>query len=64
MYTVTLRVRQSPQRGEPPHGAGLTCNLFSEKMRDPEIKIDPATLLLIVSVLLLVPLLIAGFFFQ
>jgi hypothetical protein len=33
-------------------------------MRDPEIKIDPGTLLLIVSVLLLVPLLIAGFFFQ
>ncbi len=33
-------------------------------MRDPEIKIDPGTLLLIVSVLILLPLLFAGFFFQ
>jgi preprotein translocase subunit Sec61beta len=36
-------------------------------MRDPQknqIKIDPATLVLIVSVLILLPLLITGFFFQ
>jgi preprotein translocase subunit Sec61beta len=33
-------------------------------MRDPQIKIDPGTLVLIVSVLLLLPLLLAGFFFQ
>gem|GEM_PF-4280179 len=33
-------------------------------MRDPQIKIDPGTLVLIASVLLLLPLLLAGFFFQ
>ncbi|AVH70589.1 hypothetical protein NLP_1843 [Nostoc sp. 'Lobaria pulmonaria (5183) cyanobiont'] len=36
-------------------------------MRDPEknhIKIDPATLVLIVSVLILLPLLVVGFFSQ
>lgn len=33
-------------------------------MREPQIKIDPGTLVLIVSVLLLLPLLLAGFVFQ
>jgi len=36
-------------------------------MRDPEknvIKIDPATLVLIVSILILLPLLVAGFLSQ
>jgi preprotein translocase subunit Sec61beta len=36
-------------------------------MRDPQknhIKIDPATLVLIVSVLILLPLVLTGFFFQ
>jgi len=33
-------------------------------MRDPETKIDPGTLLLIVSILLLLPLLVAGFISQ
>lgn len=36
-------------------------------MREPdknEIKIEPGTLLLIISALLLIPLLLAGFFFQ
>ncbi len=33
-------------------------------MNDPHIKIDPGTLVLILSVLLLLPLLISGFMLQ
>ncbi|NMG21110.1 hypothetical protein DP116_17310 [Brasilonema bromeliae SPC951] len=41
-----------------------TCFPKGCKMREPQIKIDPGTLVLIVSVLLLLPLLLAGFVFQ